>query len=58
MMKPPCLITRKDILPPPARGQTSYIPGITPSESDTVVAIKHSILVVCWMAINQKVSPL
>lgn len=34
------------------------MPGITPSESDTVIALKHSILAVCWMAVNQKVRPL
>ena len=45
----------KDILPPPAPGQNHFMPGVTPSESDTVIAIKHSVIAVCWMAVNQKV---
>ncbi|KLO15052.1 hypothetical protein SCHPADRAFT_902766 [Schizopora paradoxa] len=45
-----------DILPPPAPGQNHFMPGVTPSESDTVVAIKHSVIAVCWMAVNQKLT--
>lgn len=46
-----------DILPPPASGMQSYLSyfgGQSQGSSDTVIAVKHSVYAVAWLAVNQK----
>ncbi|KAF8634421.1 hypothetical protein AX15_000872 [Amanita polypyramis BW_CC] len=47
-----------DILPPPTSGILGYLfgGGHRPHTSDTVIAVKHSVFAIAWLALNQSLS--
>ncbi len=51
----------KDILPQPVGSVTGILGfllgGTRPSDRDTVISVKHTVLAVAWLAINQSVGP-
>ncbi|KAM6498437.1 hypothetical protein JOM56_006385 [Amanita muscaria] len=51
-----------DILPPPSGGVQNFIGyllggGLSASTPSTVVAVKHSVYAIAWLALNQSLSP-
>ena len=53
------MLVLQDILPQPmstVQGLFGFLLGTTrPSNADTVVSVKHTVLAVSWLAINQSV---